>query len=156
VAVFTRKKTATLQEKKRDKPSRQHKAISQKIEDSLEAAIISRDLVILPSNTEEVVMLEIVEKTLLAGIGVLSLTQKKAEELIEDLKERMNLSEEEGKKLLEKLRSAAKDNQEKLEELAQEEVKKACERVGVVTVEDFEKLQRKVAQLEKQLKTQTT
>ncbi|MCW8859180.1 MAG: phasin family protein [Deltaproteobacteria bacterium] len=101
-------------------------------------------------------MLEIVEKTLLAGIGVLSLTQKKAEELIEDLKERMNLSEEEGKKLLEKLRSAAKDNQEKLEELAQEEVKKACERVGVVTVEDFEKLQRKVAQLEKQLKTQTT
>jgi polyhydroxyalkanoate synthesis regulator phasin len=58
-------------------------------------------------------MLEIVEKTLLAGIGVLSLTQKKAEELIEDLKERMNLSEEEGKKLLEKLRSAAKGRGQK-------------------------------------------
>ncbi|MBN1958756.1 MAG: phasin family protein [Desulfuromonadales bacterium] len=99
-------------------------------------------------------MLEIVEKTLLTGIGVLAVTQKKAEELIDDLKERMNLSEEEGKKLLEKLRSAAKDNQVKLEELAQEEVKKACERIGVVTLEDFEKLQRKVAQLEKQFKTQ--
>lgn len=101
-------------------------------------------------------MLEIVEKTLLAGIGALALTQKKAEELIDDLKERMNLSEEEGKKLLEKLRSAAKDNQEKLEELAQDEVRKACERVGVVTVEDFEKLQRKVSQLEKQFKSQAT
>lgn len=101
-------------------------------------------------------MLEIVEKTLLAGIGALALTQKKAEELIDDLKERMNLSEEEGKKLLEKLRSAAKDNQEKLEGLAQDEVRKACERVGVVTVEDFEKLQRKVSQLEKQLKSQAT
>lgn len=99
-------------------------------------------------------MLEIVEKTLLTGIGVLAVTQKKAEELIDDLKERMNLSEEEGKKLLEKLRSAAKDNQVKLEELAQEEVRKACERIGVVRLEDFEKLQRKVAQLEKQLKTQ--
>jgi polyhydroxyalkanoate synthesis regulator phasin len=99
-------------------------------------------------------MLEVVEKTLLAGVGALALTQKKAEELIEELKERMNLSEEEGKKLLEKLRDAAKMNQEKLEQLAQDEVKKACERMGVVTLEDFEKLQRKVSQLEKQLKAQ--
>lgn len=97
-------------------------------------------------------MLEVVEKTLLAGIGALALTQKKAEELIDDLKERMNLSEEEGKNLLDKLRNAAKENQEKLEELAQTEVKKACDRVGVVTSEDFVKLQKKVAQLEKQIK----
>lgn len=95
-------------------------------------------------------MLEIVEKTLLAGIGALSLTQKKAEELIDDLKKRMNLTEEEGKKLREKLCAAAKENQQKLEELAQDEVKKACERIGVVTIEEFEKLQHKVEQLEKQ------
>lgn len=101
-------------------------------------------------------MLELVEKTLLAGIGALALTQKRAEELIEDLKERLNLSEEEGKNLLEKLRDAAKENQEKLEELAQQEVKKACDRIGVVTNEDFEKLQKKVLQLEKQLKNQTS
>ena len=101
-------------------------------------------------------MLEIVEKTLLAGIGALALTQQKAEELIDDLKERMNLSEEEGKKLLEKLRTAAKDNQKKLEELAQDEVKKACQRAGVVTIDEFEKLQRKVTQLEKQLKAQAS
>jgi len=99
-------------------------------------------------------MLEIVEKTLLTGIGAVALTQKKAEELIGDLKKRMNLTEEEGKTLIEKLREAAKDNQKKLEELAQDEVKKACERIGVVTIEEFEKLQRKVDQLEKQLKAQ--
>lgn len=101
-------------------------------------------------------MLDVVEKTLLTGIGALALTQKKAEELIDDLKERLNLSEEEGKNLLEKLRKTAKDNQEKLEELAQVEVKKACERIGVVTSEDFEKLQKKVAQLEKQIKSQSS
>ncbi len=98
-------------------------------------------------------MLEIVEKTLLTGIGAMALTQKKAEELIDDLKKRMNLTEDEGKSLLEKLRSAAKDNQKKLEEMAQDEITKACERVGVVTSEDFIKLQHKVEQLEKQLKT---
>lgn len=101
-------------------------------------------------------MLEIVEKTLLAGIGALALSQKKAEELIEDLKERMNLSEEEGKNLLEKLKSAAKENQQKLEDMAQAEVQKACERIGVVTSDDFEKLKKKVAQLEKQLKNLTS
>ena len=99
-------------------------------------------------------MLEILEKTLLTGIGAVALTQKKAEELIEDLKKRMNLTEEEGKNLLEKLRDAAKDNQKKLEEMAQNEVKKACDRIGVVTAEELEKLQRKVEKLEKQLKAQ--
>lgn len=97
-------------------------------------------------------MLEIVEKTLLAGIGALALTQKKAEEVIEDLKERLNLTEEEGTKLRDKLLDAAKENQQKLEDLACEEVKKACERVGVVTEEEFSKLQKKVEHLEKQLK----
>ena len=97
-------------------------------------------------------MLEIVEKTLLAGIGALSLTQKKAEEVMVDVKERLNLTEDEGKNLLDKLQDAARENQQKLEDLACEEVKKACERVGVVTEEDFNKLQKKVEQLEKQLK----
>jgi polyhydroxyalkanoate synthesis regulator phasin len=99
-------------------------------------------------------MLEIVEKTLLAGIGALALTQKKAEELIDDIKERMNLTEEEGKKLREKFRDAAKTNQQKLEELAQDEIKKACEKIGVITTEEFGKLQQRVEQLEKQLETQ--
>ncbi len=96
-------------------------------------------------------MIEIVEKTLLTGIGAVALTQKKAEELVDDLKKRMNLSEDEGKNLLEKLRTTANENQKKLAEVAQEEVKKACDRVGIVTTEEFEKLQKKVKQLEKQL-----
>ncbi len=99
-------------------------------------------------------MLEIVEKTLLTGIGAVALTQKKAEELIDDLKKRMNLTEDEGKNLLDKLRDTAKDNQKKLEEIAQDEVKKACERIGVITTEEFKELKNKVEQLEKQLKTQ--
>jgi polyhydroxyalkanoate synthesis regulator phasin len=97
-------------------------------------------------------MLEIIEKTLLAGIGVVSLTQKKAEELVEDLKEKLNLSEDEGKKLLEKLQDTAKESQKKLEEMAREEVKKACDRAGVATQDELTALKKKVADLEKQIK----
>ena len=97
-------------------------------------------------------MLEFIEKTMLTGVGALSLTQKKGEELLQELRERLDLSEEEGKTLFNKLQEAAKKNQQCLEEMAREEVTKACERVGVVPAKDFEKLQKKVRQLEKQLK----
>lgn len=99
-------------------------------------------------------MLELVEKTVLAGIGALSLTQKKGEELLQELKERLNLTEEEGKKLISRLETIAKENQARLEELAREEVKKAGKRVGMVPVDEFEKLKKKVTQLERQLKAQ--
>lgn len=96
-------------------------------------------------------MIELIEKTLLAGMGALSLSQKKTEELIQDIKQRFNISEDEGKALLDKIQGAAKENQKKLEELALQEVKKACDRLGVVTAEEFDKLKKKVHQLEKKL-----
>lgn len=98
-------------------------------------------------------MLEFVEKTLLAGIGALSLTQKKGDELLQELKERLDLTEEEGKKLLSKLEEAAKEHQMRLEELAREEVKKSCQRMGMVPADEFEKLRKKVVRIEKQLKS---
>ncbi|GAB6082499.1 hypothetical protein JCM30471_14130 [Desulfuromonas carbonis] len=98
-------------------------------------------------------MIELLEKTLLAGMGALSLSQKKAEELIQELKQRFDVSEEEGKVLLSRLQENARENQQKLEELARGEVRLACERMGVVTHEEFDKLAKKVAQLEKQLKS---
>lgn len=97
-------------------------------------------------------MLETIEKALLAGMGAVSLSQKKAEEFIQEVKQRFNVSEEEGKALLDKLQEAARENQKKLEDLARQEVSSACERLGVVTLEEFEKLQKKVHKLEKQLK----
>lgn len=97
-------------------------------------------------------MIELLEKTMLAGMGALSLTQQKAEELVNDLKQRLDLSEEKGRELLDHLQKTAKESQKKLEETAQEEVRKACDRVGVATNEDLKKLQTKINKLEKELK----
>jgi polyhydroxyalkanoate synthesis regulator phasin len=97
-------------------------------------------------------MLELVEKTLLAGIGALSLTQKKTEELIAEVQKQFNLSEEKGKELFSKLEEAARENQRKLEELARQEVLNSCERMGLVTAEDLEILRRKIDILEEQIR----
>jgi len=100
-------------------------------------------------------MIELLEKTVLTAMGVVSMTQKKAEEMREELKQRFNLSEEEGKDLLQRLQGVAKENQTKLQDLAQQEVQKACQRVGVVTADEFDKLRKKVLQLEKKLRSQS-
>jgi len=97
-------------------------------------------------------MIELFEKTLLAGMGALTLTQQKAEELIGEMKSRLDMSEEKGRELLDHLQQTAKENQKKLEEAAQEEVRKACERVGMATSEDIKALQKKIHKLEKELK----
>ncbi len=99
-------------------------------------------------------MIELIEKAMLTAMGAVSLSQKKAEELIRDIRQRLDLSEEEGRELLQRLQATAKENQARLEELAQQEVQKACQRMGLVTKEEFDKLQRKVSQLEKKLKAQ--
>ncbi len=97
-------------------------------------------------------MIDFIEKTMLAGFGALSLTQKKSEELLKEVKERIELTEEEGKRLVNRLQGAAKENQQKLEELAREELQKAGSRMGFVPKADFDALAKKVARLEKKLK----
>lgn len=97
-------------------------------------------------------MFETFEKMLLTGMGAAALTQKKGEELMQEMKERFNVTEEEGKAFLNRMQSTMQENQRKLEETAQEEVRKAAERMGLVKREELEKLEKKVLQLEKQLK----
>lgn len=97
-------------------------------------------------------MTNLLEKALLTALGAATLSQKKAEELLQELRHKFDVSEDEGKAFVGKIQDMAKQNQEKLEKLAQEEVGKACQRLGVVTQEEFDKLKKKVAQLEKKLK----
>lgn len=100
-------------------------------------------------------MIDFIEKTMLAGFGALSLTQKKSEEFLQEVKERIHLTEEEGKQILSRLQDVAKENQQKFEDLAREELQKTGSRMGFVAREDFDQLAKKVAKLEKQLKAKS-
>ncbi len=100
-------------------------------------------------------MIDFIEKTILAGFGALSLTQKKSEEFLKEARERVDLTEEEGKRLLSRLQEIAKDNQQRFEDLAREELKKAGSHMGFVPKTEFDALAKKVAKLEKELKTRS-
>ena len=99
-------------------------------------------------------MLELIEKAVLTGIGALSITQKKGEEFLGELKEKYKISEEEGKAFIDRLQSMAKETREKLAEAAEVEVRKTVERIGLVPKDEFDKLKQRLDELEKKVSDQ--
>ena len=93
-------------------------------------------------------MLELFEKAVMTTIGVAAITQKKAEELVAEMKERFKLSEEEGKNLVDRIQAIANENREKVMEMAEAEVQKVVERLGLVSREEFDRLAKRVQDLE--------
>jgi polyhydroxyalkanoate synthesis regulator phasin len=96
-------------------------------------------------------MLELIEKVVMTTIGVAAITQKKAEELVCEMKEKYKLSEDEGKHLIERIQSMAKENKDKVREMAEVEVQKVVDRLGLVSVEELEILKKRVQDLEARL-----
>ena len=96
-------------------------------------------------------MLELIEKVVMTTIGVAAITQKKAEELVAEMKDKYKVSEEEGKNLVERIQTMARENREKVREMAEGEVKKVVERLGLVSADEFERLKQRVQELETRL-----
>jgi len=93
-------------------------------------------------------MLELFEKVVMTTIGVAAITQKKAEELVAEMKDRYKLSEDEGKNLVERIQAMARENREKVQQMAEVEVQKVVDRLGLVSADEFERLKKRVQELE--------
>jgi len=96
-------------------------------------------------------MLELFEKVVMTTIGVAAITQKKAEELVTEMKDKYKLSEDEGKQMVDRIQTMARENREKVQAMAEGEVKKVVERLGLVSADDFENLKKRVQELEARL-----
>jgi polyhydroxyalkanoate synthesis regulator phasin len=97
-------------------------------------------------------MFELLEKVFLTGLGAVSLSQKKAEELLGELKEKYKMSEEEGRNFLEKAQSMALEGKERLAEAAESEVKKVMARMGCASRDELDSLRKRIEELEEKLK----
>jgi polyhydroxyalkanoate synthesis regulator phasin len=94
-------------------------------------------------------MIEPVRKLGLFGIGVISLTKEKLEEAVKDLEKRGEISAEEGKKLVREVWESREKELKELEEKINLRVKENIKKTGILMKEDIEKLEKKIAQLEK-------
>jgi polyhydroxyalkanoate synthesis regulator phasin len=97
-------------------------------------------------------MFDQLEKVFFAGLGAVSLSKKKTEDFLAELKETYRVSEEEGKAFLERTQEMAREGRERLAEMAETEVKKVVDRVGLVPREEFDSLLKRVEDLEEKLR----
>ena len=96
-------------------------------------------------------MLEFLEKAVMTAIGVAAITQKKAEELVSEMKDKYKISEEEGKLFVDRIQNLAKESRDKVREMAELEVQKVVDRLGVVSRDEFDRLSKRVEDLESKL-----
>ena len=101
---------------------------------------------------KEAVMIEQLEKAFFVGLGAISLSRQKTEEFLAELKKNYRISEEEGKAFLDKAQERVREGRARLEELAEIEVKKAVDTIGLVPRDEFDRLVKRVEELEDKLR----
>jgi len=95
--------------------------------------------------------MDVVKKAMLLGLGVISLTKEKAEEAVDDLIKRGEVSREERFKMVVKLLKEAEKQEEELSGKISEIVQKAITKIGLATKKDLEDVSNRLAEIEKRI-----
>jgi len=88
-------------------------------------------------------MANLLEKGFLAGIGLLSMTREKAQDLIDELSHEGDLQKGEAKEWVDQLSSRGEEERQALRKLIRDEMKKVLDEMGLVTKEDLKELLKK-------------
>ena len=88
-------------------------------------------------------MKSLIEKGLLAGIGLLSMTREKAQDIIEDLSQEGEFQKSEVKQWVDQLSDRGEEERQALRKLIRDEMKKVLDEMGLVTEEDLQEMLKK-------------
>ncbi len=94
-------------------------------------------------------MIELIKKTMMAGIGLALKTRDEVEELARDLTKKGAMSEQEGRKFLDELLQRYDEAKDKLEDRLEETVKKILKKADIVTGEELKALKKEIRELKK-------
>ncbi len=85
-------------------------------------------------------MTSIFEKGFLVGMGLLSMTREKAQQVIEELSHEGEVQKSEMKQWVDQLSDRGEEERQALRKLIRDEVKKVLDEMGLATKEDIQKL----------------
>ncbi len=88
-------------------------------------------------------MTSLFEKGFLVGMGLLSMTREKAQQVIEELTHEGELQKGEMKQWVDQLSNRGEEERQALRKLIRDEVKKVLDEMGLATKEDIQKLREK-------------
>lgn len=94
-------------------------------------------------------MFDLIKKTILIGAGLASLTREKVEGLANELVKRGELSEKEGRALVDDLIERSKKVRQELEKRVEKQVAKSLERLNIPTRGEIMKIWARIEDLER-------
>ena len=94
-------------------------------------------------------MIESLKKVGLLGIGVLSITEEKITQVVNELVEKGEMNKEEGKTLVHELLTEKKKQMQDFEEKISEDVQNAIGKSKIALKDDVSRLEDKITELEK-------
>jgi polyhydroxyalkanoate synthesis regulator phasin len=95
---------------------------------------------------------ELVERLLLAGVGAVSLTAERAEALAEELAAKGGIRKEEARELIDESTARWRGEAGRMGERASAALESLFAELGLMTRDDYEELELRVAQLEHRLR----
>jgi polyhydroxyalkanoate synthesis regulator phasin len=95
--------------------------------------------------------MEIIRKAMSLGLGVLSLTKEKAEEIVDELIKRGEVSGKEKFKMVDKLLKEAEKQEEELTGKINETTQKIITKMGLATKKDLEDISKRLEEIEKRI-----
>jgi len=94
-------------------------------------------------------MIDLIKKTMMAGIGLALKTRDEVEDLVKDLVKKSSMNEQEGKKFLDELLSRYDEAKVKMEERVEKMVKDFLKKADVVTGDELKALKKEIRELKK-------
>lgn len=92
-------------------------------------------------------MIDLVKKAMFTGLGVMSMTKEKVEEIAGEFIEKGKLSEQEGKKFVQEMLERSEESKNEIKKQIEFAVKGSLAKMDIVTKSDMDELKKEMAEL---------
>jgi polyhydroxyalkanoate synthesis regulator phasin len=100
-------------------------------------------------------VIDLIKKTMMAGIGLALKTRDEVEDLAKDLVKKGTMSEQEGKNFLDDLLKRYDEAKDKLEDKVEKTVKEFLKKADIVTSDELKALKKEIRELKKAISNGT-
>jgi polyhydroxyalkanoate synthesis regulator phasin len=100
-------------------------------------------------------LLEIVKRTMLTGVGLALVAKDEVEEIAKEIEKKLDMGEQDGKKLVKDLQNRWDEAQTKLEDRVETAVKDVMKKMDVVTSDELKALKKEIRELKKAVGKET-
>jgi len=96
-------------------------------------------------------MIELLRKTLLIGLGAVTLTKERIDGLVDELVKKGEIASKEGPKLVKELLQESQNAKKELEKKVEEATQKALKKLNLASKSEMKTLQARVEELERRV-----